>query len=106
MRKTVTSVALVAFLFAFVACASGPRRLSRAWDDHVNQKYTENAWVHGALLQDVLPVYGLVGFVAAIGDGFVNMYYFWGEDAWDNRGTGFEHVNPQGAARTVQGSGL
>jgi len=31
---------------------------------------------------------------AAIGDFFlVNPYHFWGEDVWDNEGTGFKHMD-------------
>lgn len=99
----VAGVAAAALTFG---CASGPKRLSRSWDDHVNQKYSENAWVHGALLQDLLPVYPLVGVVAGIGDVFVNFYWFWTQDAWDNRGTAFEHKQPTNTQRKVSGSGL
>jgi hypothetical protein len=34
---------------------------------------------------------------------FVNTYYFWFKDAWDNRGTGYDHVNPTGTEKTVTG---
>ena len=64
MKKILCGLALA--LLMLTACQSGPRRLTRSWDDWVNQKYTENAWVHGALLQDILPVYPIVGFFAAI----------------------------------------
>ena len=102
-RKLVVSLtALVMIVGLFTACASGPRQLSRGWDDYVNQKYTENAWLHGALFQDILPVYGIVGIFAGIGDAFVNAYYFWSDDAWDNRGTGFQHEAVRGAAKSVK----
>ncbi|MEW6072497.1 MAG: hypothetical protein AB1726_07890 [Planctomycetota bacterium] len=105
MKKNLfADLALALCLGLATSCASGPRRLSRTWDDYVNQKYTENAWVHGALLQDILPVYTLVGFVMTIGDVlFVNPYYFWTKDAWDNKGTGYDHVNPKDAEKTVTG---
>ena len=83
-------------------CSSGPRKLSRTWDDHVNQKYSENAWVHGAILQDIIPVYGIVGIFAGLGDVlFLNPYYFWGDDAWDNEGTTFDHKKVEGAQKSV-----
>ena len=48
-----------------------------------------------------------VGFFAAVGDIlFMNTYYFWTEDAWDNKGTGFDHKAVMGAAKSVSGSGL
>ena len=106
MKRKIVLVALIAaFLVGTLGCASGPKRLSRAWDDHVNQKYTEDSLIHGALLQDVIPVYGIVGLVAGIGDAFVNFYYFWWMDAWDRKGTGFIHDQPE-ASKTVSGSGL
>ena len=101
MRRYVALAVVVSFIL-LAGCASGPRRLSRAWDDHVNQKYSESSWVHGALLQDIIPVYGIVGLFAGIGDVlFLNPYYFWSDDAWDNRGTAFEHINVQGAEKSV-----
>ena len=106
-KKTLTPLAIVLTLICASSCASGPRRLSRNWDDWVNQSYTENSWVHGALLQDVLPVYPIVGIVMAIGDALiVNPYYFWSKDAWDGKGTGYDHEALEGATRSVQGSGL
>ena len=107
MRKSLSVLALTAAAAVLSGCNSGPKRLSRSWDDWTNQKYTESAWVHGALLQDILPVYPIVGVFAAIGDWLiVNPYYFWSDDAWDNDGTGFEHVQVTGAAKTVAGPGF
>lgn len=102
LKKALAACALAGALTLTTGCVAGPNRLSRTWDDWVNQKYTENAWVHGALLQNVVPVYPLVGAVLGWGDLIVlNPWYFWSEDAWDNKGTGFEHENPQGAVRTL-----
>lgn len=102
MKKFLGIAALALTLSFMTSCNSGPKRISRSWDDWVNQKYTENSWVHGALLQDVLPVWSIVGLFAALGDILVlNPYYFWTEDAWDGKGTGFIHENPVGAERTV-----
>jgi len=98
MKKICTALALTCALTLATGCASGPKRLSRGWDDWTNQKYTESAWVHGALLQDIIPVYPVVGLVMGVGDAFYNMYYFWGKDAFSEgyKGTGFDHVNPTG----------
>ena len=107
MKKTLFRSAALASLLLAASCVSGPRRLSRNFDTWTNQKYTENAWLHGALLQDVLPVYPIFGFVCAIGDWLiVNPYTFWTKDAWDNKGTGYEYKNPEGAEKVVTGSGL
>ena len=105
--KKMLCVGALASALLLSSCQSGPKRLTRTWDDWVNQKYTESSWVHGALLQDILPVYPIVGFFAAVGDVlFVNTYYFWWKDAWDGKGTGFNHKNPEGAAKSVAGSGM
>lgn len=106
-RRTLCLLILTFGLFTLTSCASGPRRLSRNWDDWVNQKYTEGAWLNGALLQDVIPVYPVIGLVMVIGDVlFVNPYYFWTKDAWDNKGTGYDHEALEGAERSVTGSGV
>jgi hypothetical protein len=105
MKKTLGLALVVGALLMSAGCYSGPRRLSHAWDNWTQQKYSENAWMH-AVLSDVIPVYPFVGFVAGFGDAFWNMYYFWGKDAWDNKGTVYINKNPEGAAKTVTGSGL
>ena len=102
LKKAICATVLAATLMT-VGCNSGPKRFSRTWDDWVNQKYTESAWIHGAVLQDIIPVYPIVGFVAAIGDAFYNFYYFWFEDAWDNKGTGFTHEPVTGSDKMVSG---
>lgn len=101
MKKILGAMALACALTLVTSCSSGPKRLSRGWDDWTNQKYTENAWLHGALFQDILPVYPIVGFALGVGDLFYNMFYFWGEDAWDNNGTGFNHENPANTTKTT-----
>ena len=107
-KKLLGSLALAAAITCLSSsCVSGPRRLSRNWDDWVNQKYTEQSLIHGALLQDILPVYTIVAFVMAIGDVLiVNPYYFWTEDVWDQKGTGYDHEALQGAEKTVTGPGF
>ena len=108
MKKTF-GLGLVACVLALslstTSCYSGPRRLSNSWNDWTNQKYSENAWMH-AILSTPLPVYPIVEFAAGFADLFYNAYYFWSKDAWDNKGTAYVHKNPEGATKTVAGSGL
>lgn len=107
IKKLLGSLAVVVALSSLSSCVSGPNRLYRTWDDWVNQKYTEDAWLHGALLQNVVPVYPIVGYFMAIGDVIVvNPYHFWFHDAWDNVGTGFDHEQLVGAERSVAGYGF
>lgn len=102
MKRALLLVGLAALPLVTTSCMSGPKRLSRTWDNYVNQKYSEDSLIHGALLQDIFPVYGIVGFVAAIGDAlFYNPYYFWSRDAWERNGTAFDYVDAEGAQNTV-----
>ena len=92
-------------LLLLPGCLAGPNQLGRSWDDWVGDRYTENAWLHGAVFQNVLPVYpiagGLLGFLDMI---ILNPYYFWSQDAWDNRGTAYKHNPTPASPRTVDSS--
>lgn len=102
LKKALAACALAGTVTLASGCIAGPNRLTRTWDDWVNQKYTESSWIHGALLQNIIPVYPLVGGILGYADVLVmNTWYFWSEDAWDGKGTGFDHQNTTGAARTV-----
>ncbi len=105
MKKTQLLGGLaLASLLCLSACSSGPKRLSRSWDNHVNRKYAEDSWIHGALLQDILPVYPIVGFVAGFGDALiVNPYFFWTKDLADRKGTAFTYSQADDAEKSVAG---
>lgn len=99
-RSLLFAVAAAAPLLA-TSCSSGPDRLERSWDGWVNQKYSDDSWVHGALLQDILPAYPIVGFFAGIGDWLIlNPIAFWSNDIWDRRGTAYVYTQATDAART------
>ncbi len=103
-RLLATGIVLGSML-TLSACSSGPKRLSRNWDEYVNNKYSQDPWIHGALLQDVIPVYPIVGFAMAIGDALVvNPYYFWSKDVADREGTAYHYEQPA-SAKTVSGWG-
>ncbi len=105
LNRTLATGLTLAALMTFSSCVSGPRRLSRNWDEYVNQKYSDDSWIHGALLQDIIPVYPLVGFAMAIGDYVaVNPYYFWTKDVKDRKGTSYTYEQPTGD-KTVSGWG-
>ncbi|MEM6673959.1 MAG: hypothetical protein AAF726_14030 [Planctomycetota bacterium] len=104
MKRTLLYVALAATTFATSSCIAGPNRISRYWDTWVNQKYSEDSWIHGALLQNIIPAYPFAGAVLSIGDiAFLNPWVFWTEDVWDKRGTAYEYTQPVGAQRVVTG---
>ena len=103
--KLLTAGLVLGGLLSFSACSSGPKRLTRNWDEYVNQKYSQDSWIHGALLQDILPVYPIVGLGMAIGDALVmNPYYFWTKDLKDRKGTSYTYEQPDGS-KTVSGWG-
>ena len=91
MRKFIASVALGAVAaLSFTSCSAGPHQLKRTVDDWDHQMYVESPWLNGVLW--FVPVFPLAHFVGAIGDFFVtDAYAFWFKDAWDGKGTGFEH---------------
>ena len=56
-----------------------------------HKTYVNSPWVDAILW--VVPVIPIAGFVAMVGDFFVtDAYAFWLHDAWDGKGTGFEHL--------------
>ena len=104
-KRLLRAFALALPLVLVSSCMSGPSRLSRSWDDWVNQKYTESAWVHGALFQNIVPVYPLTAAGLGLIDvTILNPWYFWSSDAWDNVGTGFQHENPSTDEKVLLGA--
>ena len=102
-RSTLFGSLALAGLLCLSSCQSGPKRLTRSWDNYTNQQYAKDSWVHGALLQDILPVYPIVGFVAGISDALiVNPYFFWLHDVADRKGTAFEYQQAD-AEKSVAG---
>ena len=91
IKKAGLAIALtVGLSFSFQSCLAGPHQLRRSVDDWESKLYTESPWVAAAL--NVIPVIPLAFFGAQIGDFFVtDGYHFWFKDAWDGKGTGFEH---------------
>ncbi len=101
-KRTLSTLFIAGSLLALSSCSSGPHKLRRSFEDWSNQKYTEDSWIHGALLQDILPVYPIVTFALGFADILVlNTYYFWSDDVWDRKGTGFNHKALDGAEKSV-----
>lgn len=92
MRKFIASLALgsVAVL-GTTSCAAGPHQLRRTVDDWDHKLYVESPWIDGILW--FVPVFPLAHLFAGIGDFLVtDAYAFWLNDAWDGKGTGYEHL--------------
>jgi hypothetical protein len=92
MRKIIASLALgtVAAL-STTSCSAGPHQLRRTVDDWDHKMYVNSPWLDGVLW--FIPVIPLATFVGAFGDFFItDAYAFWFHDAWDGKGTGYEHL--------------
>lgn len=92
MKKfALVALAFVVLAVPMVGCY-GPQKLNRSLDDWANQGYVETPWLYGNVLSyAVLSVAnGLTWWI----DGFVNVYYFWVDDAQPfgkGSGTPFDH---------------
>ncbi|MEZ5963713.1 MAG: hypothetical protein R3F56_07690 [Planctomycetota bacterium] len=89
MKKLALTLALGATAL-LPSCLAGPHQLQRTVDDWDQKTYITNPWISAALW--VVPVFPLAKFGASVADFFVtDAYAFWFKDAWDMKGTGFEH---------------
>jgi len=73
------------------ACAAGPHQLRRSVDDWDHKSYVNSPWWNATMwIVPILPV-SYIG--AWVGDFLItDPWAFWFEDAWDGKGTGFEHL--------------
>jgi hypothetical protein len=88
--KRIASALVLAVAASLTSCVSGPHQLARTVDDLDQKSYINSPWINAVL--HIVPAFPLAKFGAAVGDFFVtDAYSFWFKDAWDNKGTGFEH---------------
>lgn len=91
--KKVLGALTVALALSLTSCAAGPHQLRRTVDDWDQKMYVNSPWLDGVLW--FVPVIPFANFLASIGDFFVgDAYAFWFKDAWDGKGTGFNHFTP------------
>jgi hypothetical protein len=76
-RLALISLALLV-LTAPMGC-HGPQKLSRSLDEWVNERYIESPWLVGNVLSHLL-LAGATALTWTV-DSFINMYYFWVDDA-------------------------
>ncbi|MCA8953550.1 MAG: hypothetical protein KDE27_28825 [Planctomycetes bacterium] len=92
MRKLLASIAVTTAAVMMTSCSAGPHQLKRTVDDWDHKMYVNNPWLNGVLW--FVPVFPLCHFGASIGDFLVtDAYFFWFQDAWDMKGTGFKHAD-------------
>ena len=89
MRRLTVALGLL-FALTFTSCTAGPHQLRRSVDDWDNKMYVDSPWLNGVL--HFIPVIELASFFAWVGDTLVtDAYAFWFKDAWDGKGTAFDH---------------
>ena len=93
--KQVACLALAVVVLVAISGCGGPFKLTRGFDDTMNQKYVENPWLYGNAVSTVIAqvIYMVLGTVDMV---FLNVYDFWFKSAWPfgehkGTGTGFKH---------------
>lgn len=91
MRKQLVAIATASIAaVSLSSCLAGPHQLRRTVDDWDHKMYVNSPWIDAVMW--VIPVWQIMGFGATIGDFLIgDAYAFWFKDAWDGKGTGFEH---------------
>ena len=94
LRQAAAALTLTCCL-ALPSCVIGPRQLVRTVDDWDQELYVQSPWMDG-VLNTIVPIVPLARLGAGLIDFFVgNPMAFWLEDAWDSKGTGYIHFNPE-----------
>jgi hypothetical protein len=79
MRKLALASLATLILTAPLAGCHGPQKLTRSLDEWTNNGYIESPWVYGNVLSHALLSVATV--LTWTVDSFVNVYYFWVDDA-------------------------
>lgn len=90
--KKVAVVLIALLLVVSVSGCFGPRKVTRSFDDWINQEYHNQPWLVGNVISAGL--IGVAFWVTNFVDSFIDFYYFWVEDAWPfgkGTGTAFTH---------------
>lgn len=90
--KKVAVVLIALLLVVSVSGCFGPRKVTRSFDDWLNQEYHNQPWLVGNVISTAL--IGIAFWVTNVVDSFIDLYYFWAVDAWpfgSGTGTAFTH---------------
>ena len=78
--KRIAPVALAAaILLASLSGCHGPQKISRSLDEWANDHYIESPWLTGNTLSHL--ILSAATAVTWTVDSFINIYYFWVDDA-------------------------
>lgn len=87
--RTSTAAVLLLAIGSCPGCLAGPHQLRRSVDDLDQALYVQNPWLNGLLW--LIPAIPVLYLGAQVADSLTtDPYAFWGDDAWDCTGTGFE----------------
>ncbi len=91
MKKAAVVALALLIVVGSIGCF-GPRKLTRGLDDWLNQEYVNQPWLVGNVISQAL--IGVAFWVTSMVDSIIDVYYFWGVDAWPfgkGVGTPFNH---------------
>jgi hypothetical protein len=91
--KKLAIVVVALMLVVAVAGCWGPQKVTRSFDDWLNQGYTNSPWLFGNVVSYM--AWGFGFWITNMVDAFVNTYYFWAKDAQpfgSGKGTPFMHT--------------
>ncbi len=91
MKKAMVVALALLIVVGSIGCF-GPRKLTRQFDDWLNQEYVNQPWLVGNVVS--MWLIGIVFWITQVVDGIIDFYYFWVEDAWPigkGVGTPFNH---------------
>ena len=89
--RTLRGSLLLLGVASLASCTAGPHQLRRSIDDWDHKSYVNSPWWNATLwIVPVMPVCYLGAF--ALDSLITDPWAFWFEDAWDGKGTGFEHL--------------
>lgn len=77
-RMALVTLALL-LLVAPIAGCHGPQKLTRSLDEWANNGYVESPWIYGNFISHLL--LSVATALTWTVDGFINVYYFWVDDA-------------------------
>ena len=78
--KALLAVAIALVVVVGLGGCWGPQKVTRTFDDWLNDGYTGSPWLYGNTLSYMAWGAGFLG--TNLVDAGINAYYFWARDAW------------------------
>jgi len=95
MPRLAACAAALTLSLSLPSCLAGPHQLRRSVDDWDQDLYVNSPLFDGVLW--IVPVIPTMHVLALTLDFLItDAWYFWFDDLWDNKGTGFAHLKIDG----------